>query len=84
MRLPELDLGAVPRTDRFAGADIAKSVGSIGKFDDFNALAQTISKFCNDRADQTRTCRGGFRVVSLASVMGPPCCHEHGTTWMCG
>ena len=21
--------------------------------------------------------------VSLASVMGPPCCHEHGTTWKC-
>ena len=21
--------------------------------------------------------------LSLASVMGPPCCHEHGTTWGC-
>ena len=21
--------------------------------------------------------------LSLASVMGPPCCHEHGTTWKC-
>ena len=21
--------------------------------------------------------------LSLASVMGPPCCHEHGTTWRC-
>jgi len=21
--------------------------------------------------------------MSLASVMGPPCCHEYGTTWRC-
>ena len=24
-----------------------------------------------------------MRALSLASVMGPPCCHEHGTTWKC-
>ncbi len=23
------------------------------------------------------------RSMSLASVMGPPCCHEYGTTWRC-
>lgn len=25
----------------------------------------------------------GRYALSLASVMGPPCCHEHGTTWTC-
>lgn len=25
----------------------------------------------------------GRSILSLASVMGPPRCHEHGTTWRC-
>ena len=38
-------------------------------------------QFKNDDAVAIQvTNRGG---VSLASVMGPPRCHEHGTTWRC-
>jgi hypothetical protein len=52
-----------------------------------DAASRIWSQFIPDRslhnADQFPDSIEPIPRLSLASVMGPPRCHEHGTTWKC-